>query len=414
MSAAPAPGPGAGPVDALAAALQEDPVQVSPLFGNGRTDDVDAALTAVVDGVDFPAYVVLVPGPDGLSATDPGRDLAGRLHDRIGGDGVYVVQTDPKGYGLTVVSFGDVPDDTLVTSTSYELAPQGGADEGLEPAGQAARALDILDAGGDMTAEQFSSYAEQAVYAEPAEWDLDYDPPTAGSYAVGTTFAFVAVAGCAYLLLRTITRWRATAPGARPAPSTGRGRTRPVRPGEEPLPGPAEVRALAEAELDELAEALAERTGRASPRSRVMTPERQHVVDGSYDAARTLLRRTGTGPADLDDLVGALVLVRVAARAASGDRAYRPCFFDPRHGEGRHRRTVPVGDRELTVPACERCRHTTGRGLAPMHVRRGGPLGRLRREQPWYELDTVWSRTGYGAFVDELWQHVAADLRERR
>ncbi len=39
-----------------------------------------------------------------------------------------------------------------------------------------------------------------------------------------------------------------------------------------------------------------------------------------------------------------------------------------------------------------------------------GPLGRAR---PWYELDTVWARTGYGAFVDELWQPVARELGAR-
>ncbi|GGO76000.1 hypothetical protein [Nocardioides deserti] len=419
---APADPPAADPVDAfvdeLADALHEDPVQVDPMFGNGRTEDVDAALTDVVAGVDFPAYVVLAPGPDGLAANDPGRDLAGRLHERIGGDGVYLVQTDPASFGLTIVSHGDVPDAFLVSQISVEVWQGGGADAALSPGGSVARALEILDSGGGMSEEEFGSYAEQTIYRDPPEWDLDYEVPTQGTYAMGTALAFLAVGGCAYLLLRTLARWRETAPaGARGRPG------RPGRPGQRgrsaatpstPLPGPAQVRETAEAELASLARLL-DRTA-----DRRVEPDRRQLVDGSYDTARSLLERTGTDDADLDDLLGALVLVRIAT-AAAGSRSrskrggeprapYRPCFFDPRHGEGTQRRAVPVGGTELTVPACRACGRATDAALEPMGVR----SGLLGRERPWYELDTVWARTGYGAFVDDLWQHVAADLRETR
>ncbi|MDN4173623.1 hypothetical protein QWY28_11750 [Nocardioides sp. SOB77] len=406
-------------VPELAAALAEDPVQVDPLFGNGRTEDVDAALTAVVEDLPFPAYVVLAPGPAGLSTTDAGRDLAGRLHELIGGDAVFVVQTDPKSHGMAVVSFGDVPDETAVYGVDLEFFPNGGSEEGLHPAGIAARTLEVLgtlDEGGEVTREQLDAVREQAVFRRTDEWDPTYDPPTAETIALGTTFALVAVTGGAYLALRNLLRWHATGPGARPRAATDRA----VRAG---LGTPAEVRAAVEGELESLARLLARSAGGPAGL------ERRALVDGSYDVARALLERTGTAEAALDDLVGALVLVRTAARAAgaedrSEDRPgrrrgrrgrsaagagdptpYRPCFFDPRHGEGLARRTVPVGDRELTVPACRACSHTTGRGLAPMTVR----SGLLGRERPWYELDTVWARTGYGAFVDDLWRHVARE-----
>ncbi|WKN47668.1 hypothetical protein [Nocardioides sp. Arc9.136] len=429
--------PGVTDLESLAGSLAEDHVLVDPLFGNGRTEEVDAALTEVVDGLGYPAYVVLAPGPEGLSGTDPGRDLATRLHERIGGDGLYVVQTDPKSHALTFASFGDVPEATLRYEVETGLRPEGGANAGLAPAGIAARTLDVLDAvdrGEEVSEDRFDSWSGRTVFQEPAEWDLDYDVPTSGTYAMGSTLALVAVAGCSYLLLRTAFRWRETAPAAGPvaaARRTGRTRSSEQRRAARgdapaPAPGPAEVRATAERELESLSRLLARGAGRP------LGPEQRELVDGSYDTARSLLERTGTDPADLDDLLGALVLVRVATRAAGTRKRsrrsargqaqeqaqeqaqapapYRPCFFDPRHGEGTARRTVPVGDRELTVPACPRCTRATGTALAPMVVR-GGLLGRAR---PWYELDTVWARTGYGAFVDDLWQHVAADLRRSR
>lgn len=420
-------------LDALADVLREDPVQVAEVFGNGRTDEVDAALTAVVEDLPFPAYVVLAPGPgpgpEGLSTTEPARDLAGRLHERIGGDAVIAVQTDPKGYDLEVVSFGDVPDETAVYDPQTTYYPGGGADAGLEPAGIAARTLEVLaavDEGTEVTRDDFEAVRGVSAFVSPEEWDPLADPPTAESLALWSAFAFVAVTGGAYLVLRNALAWRATGPAAR---SRTDRTDRTDRAAEAGLGTPAEVRAAVERELESLSRLLARTAGRGEGSD----PERRAVVDGSYDAARTLLERTGSADADLDDLVGALVLVRTATRAAGGastgrsarrrrrddddDRrdeagpaTYRPCFFDPRHGEGVARRTVPVGDRELTVPACRPCSHTTGRGLDPMTVR----AGLLRRERPWYEHDTVWARTGYGAFVDDLWRHVGRALQEER
>ena len=76
-------------VDELADALKEDPVQVDPLFGNGRTEQVRDALTDVVAAQDFPAYVVMVQQPEGLSVNNAERELASLLHQRIGGDAVF-------------------------------------------------------------------------------------------------------------------------------------------------------------------------------------------------------------------------------------------------------------------------------------------------------------------------------------
>ncbi|WP_114423566.1 hypothetical protein [Nocardioides houyundeii] len=398
-------------VDQLAEALREDPVLVDPVFGNGRTDEVHEALGDVVDGLGFPAYVVMVPRPPGLSANDPDRELATLLHEEIGGAGLYAVMTDPVGYGETLAGFGAVPDPSARFGIELGLYPDGGADADLSAAGVVARELDLvaaLDAGVPVSQQQFETYAEQAVWRDPPEWDQEYEVPTTGAYAVFTTMAFVAVAGCAWLVLRNLARWRETAPETRqPGLATG-----PAPRGE----GPAQVRARAEAELDDLAQQLAATAGTAQP------DDVRVLVDGSYDTARAVLERTGSNAEDLDDLVGALVLTRVAGRALTARRRrttpYRPCFFDPRHGEGVRERTVPVGDRELTVPACGTCGQTGGQADDQAHDQAPRPMllpgGLLGRERPWYELDTVWARTGYGAFVDDLWDHVATELRSAR
>src|SRR5690606_28141635 len=149
--------PGTAKVEEIADALRENPVLVHPMFGNGRTEQVREALREIVDDVDFPAYVVLAPQPDGLSANDPDRELATLLHERIGGDAVVVVHTDPTGYGSALASFGDVPDEALRHRVSLELAPEGGADAELGPAGVAARDLRVLDSGGEMDASTYRS-----------------------------------------------------------------------------------------------------------------------------------------------------------------------------------------------------------------------------------------------------------------
>ncbi|WP_104105148.1 hypothetical protein [Nocardioides sp. 616] len=400
-------------VDQLAEALREDPVLVDPVFGNGRTDEVHEALGDVVDGLGFPAYVVMVPRPPGLSANDPDRELATLLHEELGGDGVYAVMTDPVGYGETLAGFGAVPDPSQRFVSRLELYPDGGSDVDLSAAGVLARELELvaaLDAGEDVTREEVDAYAEQAVWRNPPEWDLDYEVPTAGAYAVFMTMAFVAVAGCAWLVLRNLARWRETAPEKTLQPGLATG------PAPTAVEGPAQVRARAEAELDDLAQQLAATAGTAQP------DDVRVLVDGSYDTARAVLERTGSDAKDLDDLVGALVLTRVAGRALTARRRrttpYRPCFFDPRHGEGVRERTVPVGDRELTVPACGTCGQTGSQAHGQAHAQAPRPMllpgGLLGRERPWYELDTVWARTGYGAFVDDLWDHVATELRSAR
>ncbi|WP_181313214.1 hypothetical protein [Nocardioides campestrisoli] len=417
----PAPGSDRAGLDQIVEALREDPVLVHPLFGNGRTEEVREGLREIVDEAGFPAYVVLAPPPPGLSGDDPDRELATLLQDRLGGDGVFVVHTDPMAHGAEVLGFGDVPEQTLLSQAWLDHAPRGGATSEPSLPGRVARDLTVLSREGEIGGGEYRSFAEETPWAAPARWEPGSGSSAPVDPAVAATVAFGVVAAGSWLLMRIVARWRAARREPQPTPGPAR---RPARrpgggPAGQALPGPAEIRATAEAELDALA---ARRSG--TDATRPDEPDVRVLVDGSYDAARAILARCGTADSDLADLVGALVLVRTADRALAGAPAragrkgkgrrgaatpYRPCFFDPRHGQGVHRRSVPVADTRLEVPVCGRCRAVAEDALCPMRV----PAGLLGRTRPWYEQDSVWARTGYGAFVEELWHPVAAEVRVR-
>jgi hypothetical protein len=106
------------------------------------------------------------------------------------------------------------------------------------------------------------------------------------------------------------------------------------------------------------------------------------------------------------NLVGILVLVDQArgdlARAAALDAGRRPpapaklCGYHPLHG--RASRTVRF-ERGLDIPACAACAADVGAGRAPDALRDG--------DRPYFEGDTVWARTGYGAFSDDLVERIS-------
>jgi hypothetical protein len=116
--------------------------------------------------------------------------------------------------------------------------------------------------------------------------------------------------------------------------------------------------------------------------------------------AYTSARRRMTAEAPTVDLVGVLVLVDHArdhlARAAALDARRTParptplCFFHPLHG--RSAKTVAWRD-GLRVPACATCASDLRAGRTPDALRDG--------DRPYFEGDTVWARTGYGAFDDD-------------
>ncbi|MEA2155810.1 MAG: hypothetical protein QOE11_1950 [Solirubrobacteraceae bacterium] len=123
----------------------------------------------------------------------------------------------------------------------------------------------------------------------------------------------------------------------------------------------------------------------AAPR----TGRTQRALDG-YEAAERVL---GPGRRDLPDLVGALVCIDLARHALSGTRELAPpCTYDPRHGPAVGR-AVHVKGTELRL--CRACRDDVRAGREAKVLRDGS--GR-----PYFEGDTPWAATGYGAWGDPI------------
>lgn len=99
------------------------------------------------------------------------------------------------------------------------------------------------------------------------------------------------------------------------------------------------------------------------------------------------------------DLVAAVALARSGDAALAG-RPTAPCFFDPRHGTGTERTRWRLGREEAVLPACRACAKAVRRGRAPAALQDRG--------RPYFEQDTLWARTGFGAVDDALPARVLA------
>ena len=100
------------------------------------------------------------------------------------------------------------------------------------------------------------------------------------------------------------------------------------------------------------------------------------------------------------DHVGALLLAREGETLLAGDRPRRRCFFDPSHEGVVTDTRWRLGSEETEVPACRRCVRRLKADRMPDTLGDGG--------RPYYERDSVWARTGFGAIDDELAARVLA------
>ena len=94
------------------------------------------------------------------------------------------------------------------------------------------------------------------------------------------------------------------------------------------------------------------------------------------------------------------MLARDVEAVLAGREPRRRCFFDPEHAAPTRPTRWRLGGDEAEVPACERCERAL-RGAV-------GPTCSADRGSPYYERDTVWARTGFGAIDDELAAKVLA------
>jgi hypothetical protein len=375
-----------GDVPAIVASLREDPILVSQVMGNGATADVDAALHAKLEAAHVPVYVVLTATPAGYGA-NADEEIASLVHDQLGSDGVYYVHTTQGGGALQV--YGDVDPSVTNDDTLYSLALYQGQDQVDPPHDEdsawsstpAASAGIVLDIAAHRTLPENGqpalSAGEVATYTHRPWVQTDYvfadDQPQPLSVGLLSVVAVTVAVVFTVLVYRLL----AAAPGL-----AGR---RALRAGAR-SDAIARARSRAEAELASLGRAL-ERPGGDL--------DRRETARGCHEVATDLLAST-----DLLDLVGAQVLGVTGLAALRGRPAYRCCYVDPRHSPADG--VAEVG-RGLSVPVCRSCRTTIEQGGTPEPLREG--------REPYYEGDSVWARTGYGALSDELWRDVAAARR---
>jgi hypothetical protein len=93
------------------------------------------------------------------------------------------------------------------------------------------------------------------------------------------------------------------------------------------------------------------------------------------------------------DWVGAVVLASGGLAAMRGKDG-RPCFFNPLHQRARHRTRWKRGRKTVEIPTCDECSHALRKGRRPQELHDGG--------RPYWERDTVWGQSGFGALDDDV------------
>ncbi|MGH1563441.1 hypothetical protein [Mumia sp. DW29H23] len=390
-------------VDELAARLEQDPVLVQQVLGNGDADGAEERIREAIADADVPIYVALVADPGGLADRFPSQDLSTKLHKRLG-DGYYIVQVSES---ILMIDGWGVPDPTSLSlarndATEVARVANDHLEEGrprVTPPADAQIAAELATGG-----EPFEIDPDRAVeitklpgnVAPPAYsvLDDDPDPSTPGSRAVVAT-----VVGVGALLVGLRLLLWLTAPKRR----------RPTR---------TVARTTRELELAPLvARANRETTRLSREVADAPTGPNADAAVGFLGAAEAVLRdlETLAEPEDrqygvqLRDAVGALVLAQSGqfelgrAKRKTDPGRYRPCFFDPLHGRAESTVEVP-GRTAVEVPACRRCAAAARDGGQPDALVFGSPA--RRRPRPYYEERTVWARTGYGALDGELWSTV--------
>jgi hypothetical protein len=345
-------------VDAIARALRSDPVFVSSATTRSLPPAQVADVRSSVAAAGVPVFLVVAPS----FGDEPGlatlRALPDLLHDRLERDGIYVaVDLSPS---ANAQAFG--------VKARFDVSRLGSAvyrDRPDAAPGEAARyAVGLLTTG-----------RRRPVPGRGGEEHVQAAPVVAAGAGAGA-LGFV-VAGWPWLA-----GWRRR----RREPAAGRRAAGPTAPPLDPLA----LRDEAHGELADLSSALA--AAGAPPAG----------AFDAYAAASKLLEE-----ADSDDalsLIAALTLTR-GAQAALRGRTRTPCFFDPRHDRATTQTRWRLGGEEADIPTCRPCARQVARGRAPAALQDGG--------RPYFERDTLWARTGFGALDDDLPARVLAGEARR-
>lgn len=340
----------------VAAQLRRSPVFISPSLTRIASPAAVAALRRRVASMPYPTYVAILPQFTEDPDTETESQLIPLLRDRVGRDGLYVV-ADGSGYGLEAAAIGvrtkgDVGRAGLVASD--------GLPRGAGPLAEVDLALRHLATG---YVPEFS-LDEQRAAEDRLPWIV---------LAIATAVGFLVPVGAVLAGPKAWARRRALRAAREQAAAAGVGSGARI---DEPERAAARGEALDA--VAGLARAVAEDP---APADRALR---------AYEAASHVLSRRAP---DAVDLVGAATLARLG-RAWLRDPAWRPCFFDPRHGRGDRATRWRRGGQDVTIPTCEDCAKALRRESEPQVL---GDAGR-----PYYERDTVWARTGFGALDDDV------------
>lgn len=350
--------PGRSRIALFADALREDRVFVSPSLSRIATRGELAALRREVAAMPVPTYVVVAPTftnePEGF------QQRAALLHDRLGREGVYVVAAETG--SIDAAAFGvrtRVPADTAATDASIAVHRREGPFARVRQALREMR-TGVRPAAGVEAERRFRRQLDDGGSGE-AGADLPTWLVLALAFAGGLALPLVV------LLVPHLRRRRAA-----------------ERAGGRPRLVPADASSARGEGLRALGD-----LARAIATAREVSPDAQR----RYDAASKLL---DDRPDDPMALVAAATLAR-GGRALLGrppGADWRPCFFDPRHGEGTDRARFRRGTADVPLPACPAC----AKAIADHRP----PDALADRDAPYWERDTAWARTGMGAVDDDL------------
>lgn len=402
-------------LDQLAEALREDRVVIDRVMGSGEAQESHDRIAELVREVPFPVYVALVEEVEGMPDTSSGdvnEQVATLLHRRLGGSGLYLVQT--AGGPMRATGFGLDADSNRLTSGFYavgdaleEAIPESTRVPAVVEAEATVRAAedlvehargedDLPDGASPLAGDDLEELGERAeVLGVRAEWrpsSKDFIEVREASTGFSVLMGGLAALVIALLAGQSLRGW----------PRAGRGQGAARGAGGPTVPDVETERKRAGELLDGLAAALA-----ATDWSQVADLEVAERARTARVAAEPLLDSS-----DPVDLIGAQVLARAGStdltRGTRGKGApLTTCFFDPRHSQGRSRVSWRLGDGHVEVPCCRRCEKAVDRGRTPeqLHVRHGW----RRRAVPYWSRGDVWARTGLGSTTDFLARDVLAD-----
>lgn len=341
-------------VDGLVAMLRSNPVIVSTALTRSVPPREVAALRRATAAASVPLFVVVAPsftGEAGLQTLDALPDL---LHDGLDRDGIYLA-ADSSG-SVYAQAFGVRPRFSLrdLSSAVRDDRPDAGP-------GEAARyAVTLLTTG-----------RREPVAERPR-------PSQEGDSVQGLAVVLAGLGGGT--LAFVVTGW--------PWITAARRRSQVTAVAAPAGLDPTALSEQARAALVELSGALA--AADAPPPA---------AFDG-YAAASKLLE-DAHGPVEL---VAALELMRAATGALAGDPG-PPCFFDPRHGAGTQRTRWRLGLQDTGIPACRACAQAVADKRTPPAL--------VDRGRPYFEHNTLWARTGFGAIDEALPARVLAGEARR-